>query len=70
MGDFEHAIPMGAAHARFLAKLYQKAFAEAAHVYATRGKEVFLRKSLGLWAEMGIVGAMVGQAHDYCTARI
>jgi TolB-like protein/DNA-binding winged helix-turn-helix (wHTH) protein len=66
MGDYEHAIPMGAAHARFLGKRYQKAFAEAAHIYATRGKEAFLRKSLGLWAEMGLIGAMVGRALDYC----
>ena len=67
MGDYEHAIPMGSAHARFLGKPYQKAFDEAAHVYATRGKEAFLRKSLGLWAKTGSLGAMVGQAHDYCT---
>ena len=66
MDDFEHAIPMGVAHAPFLGKMYQKAFAEAAHVYATRGKEAFLRKSLELWPKMPSLGSMVGPAYDYC----
>jgi len=65
MGDFERAIPIGAVHARFLGKRYQRAFDEAAHVYATKGKEAFLRKSLGLWAKAPSYGASIGQALDY-----
>jgi TolB-like protein/DNA-binding winged helix-turn-helix (wHTH) protein len=69
MGDYEHALAMGTAYASFLGKRYQKAFAEAARVYATRGKDAFLRKSLGLWAQSGTFGAMMGQAYDYCELR-
>ena len=66
MGDFEHAVPMGTIHAHFIGGRYEKAFNEAAHVFATQGKEAFLRKSVGLWGKAPYWSAPVGEAWDYC----
>src|SRR5262249_50066327 len=66
MADFEHAVPMGAIHAHFIGGRYEKAFNEAAHVFATQGKEAFLRKSVGLWDKAAYWSAPVGEAWDYC----
>jgi len=65
LGDFDHAIPIGAIHARYMGKRYQKAFTEAAPVFATKGKKAFLRKSLGLWAKAPYWDAAIGQVWDY-----
>ena len=69
MGDFEHAILIGAVHARYVGKRYQKAFNKAAHVFATQGKEAFLRRSLGLWAKAPYWDAPIGQVYDYGELR-
>jgi len=69
MGDYEHAIPIGAVYARHLGTRFEKAYDEAAHVFATQGKQAFLRRSLGLWAKSPSYGASIGQALDYCELR-
>jgi TolB-like protein/DNA-binding winged helix-turn-helix (wHTH) protein/Flp pilus assembly protein TadD len=65
MGDYEHAIPLGAVYARSLGKPYQQAFDEAARAFATGGREAFLRKSLRTWDKAGTLGAAMGEAFDY-----
>jgi TolB-like protein/DNA-binding winged helix-turn-helix (wHTH) protein/Tfp pilus assembly protein PilF len=65
MGDYEHAIPMGAVFASHLGARFQEAYSEAARAYAARGKEAFLRKSLRLWALSPGYGASIGEALDY-----
>ena len=65
MGDYEHAIPMGAVLASHLGTRFQEAYDEAARVYVDQGKEAFLRKSLRLWAISPGYGASIGEALDY-----